>query len=427
MLPKHLAKAGYYSSHIGKWHQGFFQNEYTPVARGFNESFGFLEGGQDHWTHRSQASQTNCSLLENTTAYFDLWTQNNTNYPGGPLYGLNGTQGDEDTYSGFIYTEKAVETIHNHAKTNSNPLFMYLALQNTHAPVQAPKRFIDMYNTGDPLKDGFSAMMSVVDESVQRVTNALRSHGLWENTVVIWTTDNGSPIDVAGSNHPFKGGKKTNWEGGVRVPTFVTGGYLPPHMKGQSLTGLFHVADWYATFSRLAGLGSDVPADGPSGPDSHDMWDYISGQIQTSPRTEIIHDHRMFNNASRVDGCRGQAIYEKPGYNALGAIRLGDYKLIIGDEYEAFWFGEFSPNNTGVRPKLGRVECVDFPCLYDIVNDPGEHVNLATRMPFKVHKLWDRFNQSDASYHPQIVPPKRDNEGFCQSLLKHNYWVAPWR
>ena len=62
MLPEHLAKVGYFSAHVGKWHLGFHTNEYTPVARGFNESYGFLEGGEDHYTHLCGAGETACHV-----------------------------------------------------------------------------------------------------------------------------------------------------------------------------------------------------------------------------------------------------------------------------------------------------------------------------------------------------------------------------
>ena len=62
MLPEHLAKVGYFSAHVGKWHLGFHTNEYTPVARGFNESYGFLEGGEDHYTHLCGAGLTACHV-----------------------------------------------------------------------------------------------------------------------------------------------------------------------------------------------------------------------------------------------------------------------------------------------------------------------------------------------------------------------------
>ena len=440
-LPQHLAKAGYFTSHIGKWHLGFHSTDYTPVARGFNESFGFLEGGEDHWSHACGASGAACHVPgqpRNTRKQFDLWHQSTADFPGRPVYGLNGTAGDENTYSGFIFTKKAVSTIQAHSASNrqrradggkDSPLFLYLSLHNTHAPVEAPDRFVKLYDTGQALKDTFLAMVSVVDETVRNVTETLKKEGMWNNTLVVWATDNGTPVEVAGSNHPLKGGKSTNWEGGLRVPTFVTGGFLPYEMRGQVLNGLISVADWYATFSELAGLGPSAPPQGPAVSDSISMWSYISGARTDSPRTTLIHDHRMFTNASRNhngDNCKGQVIYEKPGYNSLGAVRVGNYKLIVGDEYYASWYGEFSPNKTGTPPNYELVECSTGPCLYNLAEDPTEHFNLASSKPEIVQRLWGIFNRSNTAHHPKIVSPARDVSGYCSAVRQHDGWVAPW-
>lgn len=309
-------------------------------------------------------------------------------------------------------------------------MFMYPALHNTHAPIEAPPRFVNMYHTGDVKKDTFAAMVSVVDETVANVTAALRTAGMWDNTILVWITDNGSPVQVGGSNHPLKGGKSTNWEGGVRVPTFVSGGALPDEVKGKVLTGLVHVSDWYATFSELAGLAPAADPAGVSPPDSISVWRYISGAVDASPRTELVHDHRMFTNASRNhngDSCKGQRIFEKPGYDALGAIRVGKYKLIVGDEYEASWFGEFSPNNTR-PPDLNAVACVERPCLFYIEDDPTEHVDLASKMPDMVRQLWARFNLSNSDHHPRKISPTRDIPSFCKAVIRTGGWVAtPWQ
>ena len=78
----------------------------------------------------------------------------------------------------------------------------------------------------------------MVDETVRNVTSALHDAGLWERTVLVWCTDNGSPVNSGGSNFPLKGGKGSNWEGGTRVPAFVNGGMLPRAMRGRTLHGL---------------------------------------------------------------------------------------------------------------------------------------------------------------------------------------------
>jgi arylsulfatase A-like enzyme len=86
-------------------------------------------------------------------------------------------------------------------------MFIYLALHNTHAPIEAPERFVAMYNYSNKRKNTFLAMVSVVDESVANVTAALKDTGMWTDTILIWTTDNGSPVNVGGSNDPLRGGK----------------------------------------------------------------------------------------------------------------------------------------------------------------------------------------------------------------------------
>ena len=172
-------------------------------------------------------------------------------------------------------------------------------------------------------------MVSVVDESVRNVTHALKAASMWDDTLFVWTTDNGSPVQVGGSNHPLRGGKGHNWEGGIRTPTFVCGGAVGPANRGKQLDGLMHITDWYTTFGTLAGVTSDL-ADatavslGLPEVESMDVSGYIQGTRKTSPRTEIVHDHHMFTQDSAVNGtCGGQDPFEIPGLPALGALRQG--------------------------------------------------------------------------------------------------------
>ena len=141
LLPKHLAQAGFITHHVGKWHLGFHTRDYTPVGRGFHTSWGFLEGGEDHWTHACGAGAAACGVPWRPQASeqnFDLWTASTDDYPGRPLLGYNGSQGEPHTYSGYIFTRRVVQLIEQHQLFNtSQPLFVYWALHNTHSPVQA--------------------------------------------------------------------------------------------------------------------------------------------------------------------------------------------------------------------------------------------------------------------------------------------------
>eukprot|EP00463_Aulacantha_scolymantha_P003550 TRINITY_DN4420_c0_g1_i1.p1 TRINITY_DN4420_c0_g1~~TRINITY_DN4420_c0_g1_i1.p1 ORF type:complete len:201 (+),score=18.93 TRINITY_DN4420_c0_g1_i1:271-873(+) len=197
-------------------------------------------------------------------------------------------------------------------------------------------------------------MVSVVDETVKNVSDALKEKGMWENTLLVWTTDNGSPVRVGGSNAPLRGGKGSNWEGGIHVPAFITGGVVPRAMYGQTLSGLVHVSDWYATFSAVAGLGGIAEKYGPAPPNSINMWPYLTGQVADSPHTELVHDHHMFTNASSAYNCRGQSPFQMPGYLSLGAIRSGKYKLNSWCAKTASWYGQFSPNMT-MKPDLNSI------------------------------------------------------------------------
>ena len=207
-----------------------------------------------------------------------------------------------------------MDYITDHVSTTpDNPFFIYFALHNTHAPIEAPQDITNQYSFNQTTRNIFDAMTSVVDESVKNVTDLLKSLNVWNNTLFVWTTDNGSPVSVGGSNYPFRGSKGNNFEGGVHVPLLISGGILPTEMKGQQLDGMMHITDWYATFCYLAGdiNPTDTNPDAPSPIDSLNFWPYLSGAISESPRQTIVHDHLMYTNITQ------------------GAIRNGRYKLVM--------------------------------------------------------------------------------------------------
>jgi leishmanolysin-like peptidase len=125
MLPAKLKAAGYATHGTGKWHQGFWRKVYTPEARGFDTFDGFLAGGQDHFT---QASFAECGC-----AARDVW--------------INGTAdnstGIEGVYNAFRFCRRAMDVIAAHDP--ATPLFLYVALQNTHAPIEADASFTALY------------------------------------------------------------------------------------------------------------------------------------------------------------------------------------------------------------------------------------------------------------------------------------------
>eukprot|EP00056_Hartaetosiga_gracilis_P000495 m.38623 g.38623 ORF g.38623 m.38623 type:complete len:333 (-) comp10230_c0_seq1:744-1742(-) len=169
-----LKQANYSTHQFGKWHQGFFNTSYIPQSRGFDSSFGFLTGGQDHWSEKT--------ITYN--AGIDIWNTDRNEY------GVNGT------WSGELYGKAAVDVIEKNAHLRSEqgtapPLFLYVALHNTHGPTQAPLRHINRYNFTGPagaMKNVFYGMISAVDETVKNVTDALKEHNMWNNSLIVWTS-----------------------------------------------------------------------------------------------------------------------------------------------------------------------------------------------------------------------------------------------
>ena len=248
MLPKRLSEASYYSYAVGKWHQGSAYREWTPVGRGFDESYGFLGGGEDHFTQQTGTCRYNASNGKTTRGGVTDYWEETAGSPGRhitdcdipaetapacPLHtvlNLNGSKADnlkrcaagefvncavpkkfrtadatltdtdpetfqcyqckKSVYTGYDFNDKAVEMIRTHtAKHSTRPLFMYLALHNTHGPIEAPAEWEAIYSHLSFQKQiTFDAMVSVVDSTVGNVTSMLKQQGMWKDTLFIWTT-----------------------------------------------------------------------------------------------------------------------------------------------------------------------------------------------------------------------------------------------
>lgn len=201
-IAEYLNPAGYSTKVIGKWHLGH-SAEQTPMARGFDEFFGFLGGSSNYFPFSK--SGYNWNETRSKTA-----TQRNDQVLGvGDL--------PPETYLTDIFTDEAVRFIE--AKTE-NPFFIYLAYNAPHGPIMAPESYL---NRNDHIKDSrrktFAGMMTALDDGVGKIMAALNQNGLSNNTLVIFLSDNGGPTHINTSlNTPFRGQKGDVWEGGVRIP-----------------------------------------------------------------------------------------------------------------------------------------------------------------------------------------------------------------
>lgn len=428
-----LQKIGYSTHQFGKWHQGFYHKEYTPLYRGFNTSYGFLTGGESHYTEETITSHS-CG------GEVDIW---DTDHP---------AVGDNGTWSALLFTEAAKRVIASYSSHHNNtrhqntkqiqytgpPLFFYFALHDTHGPTEAPLHLVNKYpplpGNDSAIITTFNAMISGTDESVKNITDALKTAGMWNNTLLIWTSDNGAEIThqlstncyhitpgkpsgkdhgycAGGSNAPFRGGKGSNWEGGHRVPTFISGPALPSSMRGKTLDGLAHISDWYKTLVEGVASGDASDPRGVSPLDSINLWPWLSGHISSSPRKFIVHDHHMFGN------------------EIWGAVRLGKWKLIVhSSEGQASWYGRFTPNATTPNPSFPHANCsTSQPCLFNIEVDPTEHHNVAIQNPTVVHDLMTRFQALEKEYHPPKKNPSQDVDGYCEFVKNNHGFLGPWK
>ncbi len=105
----------------------------------------------------------------------------------------------------------------------------------------------------DTARQKYHAMIKYLDDVLGSIVDTLTTRKMWDNLLFVVSGDNGSPFGSA-NNFPLKGGKFSDWQGGVRVNAFVSGGYLPQKMRGQKTEGYIHIADWYSTFCALAGV-----------------------------------------------------------------------------------------------------------------------------------------------------------------------------
>ncbi|XP_065196700.1 arylsulfatase B-like [Sycon ciliatum] len=389
-MPAKLKQAGYATHMVGKWHLGLKSEEYLPVSRGFDTMTGFLTGGEDHVTQRIQCGT-------------DFWTGRAPDTRNG-------------TYDALTYCSVLEEMFSSHSA--DTPLFLYLALHNVHAPFQAPQDFVDKYAANSTCKQRrmYQAMVSVADNVTALVVQRLKEKGMWNNTLLVVSSDNGA-APCAGSNYPLKGSKLTFFEGGVRASAFANGGLLPAKMSGTKVEGYIHIADWYPTFCKLAGVDPDDSGPGRFPVDGHDVWPLLSGESTESTHDDII---LGFNYSDY--------------HPQQGAIIVGDYKLIVGAQ-------KFPGNCDSLMHPPIDYPCSKAPeeadcdpmCLYDIRSDPRETHDLYKSQPAVVQRLLHRYMQyadepramQDQGYHSRASLPN-EADVACAYFAKHGGYWRPW-
>ncbi|XP_052277108.1 arylsulfatase J-like isoform X3 [Dreissena polymorpha] len=294
IMPQWFNELGYRSHIVGKWHLGFYAEEFTPLFRGFETHYGYLLGHGDYFDH----------MAECTPEYWGLdWRRN-----------LDLLRNETNLYSTDLFAQEAVNIINKH--NTSEPLFLYLPHQAVHSgntegdPLQAPQHYVDRFpHINNYHRRLFAGMLAALDDAVGSVVNTLKARGMYDNTVIVFTTDNGGPSNGfdanAANNFPLRGVKATQWEGGLRGVGFIASPLL--NQTGYVSNHMLHVCDWLPTLYEAAGGDPTKMAN----LDGSSEWQSLSHN-QPGNRQEILHN------------------IDPSGKGQMG-LRVGDYKIVVGD------------------------------------------------------------------------------------------------
>ena len=312
-----LKTLGYATIAVGKWHLGN-QPENRPTKRGFDEFYGTL----------------------NNTPFFHP-----TNFIDSRISNDVREVTDDTFYTTDAYADRSLDWLE---KNKNKPWFLYLPFNAQHAPLQAPKKYLERFpKITDEKRQLFAAMLASMDDAIGRVMGKIRALGQEENTLVFFISDNGGPTaSTTSGNGPLRGFKMTTFEGGPRVPFIAQWKGKIPAGKTYDLPVLN--LDVLPTAIIAAGGKTD-----PSWQlDGVDLMPYLTGKQTSRPH---------------------QTLYWR--YGPQWAIRHGDLKLVV------------SKGGSGQ------------PELYDLATDIGESKDLASAQPAKVKELqalWDKWSAEQA-------------------------------
>lgn len=348
-LPSLLKQAGYGTTLIGKWHLGRLP-KFGPLQSGYDHFWGFRGGGVDYYTHKfgNPASNTD-----------DLWDNDVPIHQNGYLTELLG--------------ERAVKVIGDYAAAKQ-PFYLSLHFNAPHWPWEGPgdeaesQRIRTLFDRDGGSMKTYERMVLAMDLQVGRVLKALETAGIANNTIVIFTSDNGG--ERFADTWPFTGKKTELLEGGLRIPALIR---WPGHIASGRTTAQVAISmDWFATSLAAAGVQPD-PGYAPDG-------------MNLLPQ--------LAANAPPVS----RKLFWRYHYNAQRALREGDMKYL-------------------------RIAGNDF--LFNVVDDPLERANLKQRQPEIYQRLVEEYEAWNATMLPDRPDINSSPLGFSDELADHFGVVRP--
>ncbi len=287
LLPKLLSRAGYHTTIVGKWHLGLASPN-TPTGRGFDHFHGFLgDMMDDYYNHRRHGN--NYMRLDNKEI-------------------------DPKGHATDLFTQWAIDYIRRRSGSGQ-PFFLYLAYNAPHTPIQPPADWFQRIRDRQPnISDKRAKLVALIehlDDGIGKVITALKQTGLSNNTMVIFTSDNGGQLNVGANNGPLRAGKQDMYEGGIRVPMCAV---WPNRIKpGSQSNRVALTMDLFPTICEAADAHIAHKIDGRS------ILPMLLGKDQPAEDRFLFWVRREGGNYG------GRAYY---------AARYGDYKLVQNSSFE---------------------------------------------------------------------------------------------
>ncbi len=355
-LADHLSALGYATACFGKWHLGHHP-ETLPGRHGFDVYFGIpYSNDMNHPDNKGKPRVPSDDLWRDQESTLTLWKtplMENEEIVELPV--------DQRTVT-RRYTDRAIEFIEEH---RDRPFFVYLPHSMPHIPLYVPDNVYDP----DP-ENAYTNVIEHIDAETGRLLDRIRDLGLAENTLVIYTSDNGPWLrfgNHGGSAGPLREGKGTTFEGGQRVPCVMWGPGLVP--AGTVCDELAATIDLLPTFAALT--GSELPGDRKI--DGVDISGLITGEADASPRQEYLY----YSSNGRIEG-----------------IRQGKWKLLVKQ-----------PQRRGGKKVRAGEQRPTETFLFDLETALGERKNLASQDPERVERMRARMLALDREIEENAREP----------------------
>ena len=347
-LPSLLKKAGYGTTLVGKWHLGFLP-DFSPLKSGYDHFFGIFGGAADYFNHGADHART-----------------------GAESYQLHEQEVpvERHGYMTNLLGDRAVQTVEGYAKSKE-PFLMSLHFTAPHWPWEGPddeaesKRIRNIFHRDGGTQKTYGTMVQSLDVNIGRVLQALDAAGIANNTIVVFTSDNGG--ERFSKTWPFTGMKQELLEGGLRIPSIVR---WPGRIAARSVSEQVMITmDWVPTLLAAAGTSPDAayPSDG------EDLGPIMTGRAASHPRK----------------------LYWRYKAGSQRAVRDGDWKYlrIAGNEF-----------------------------LFDVIKDPRERANLKDRDK----EVFDRLKSDWEAWNDTMLPerPRAATYGNPGNFVADHYGVT---